>query len=80
MRESMLRVNAPTSGTFGCLTASDRRKGDNRDESRVVLPPGSLLYMSALVQTDWLHAVKREPGAGPRISMTWRRMRLRTIP
>ncbi|MFN0125512.1 MAG: hypothetical protein ACKV19_02370 [Verrucomicrobiales bacterium] len=37
-----------------------------------VLNPGSLLYMDAAVQEDWLHAVKPAPGAGPRISLTWR--------
>ena len=36
------------------------------------LLPGSLLYMDAAVQEDWLHAIKREKDAGPRISLTWR--------
>lgn len=36
------------------------------------LQPGSLLYMDAEVQENWLHAIKRQKDAGPRISLTWR--------
>ena len=36
------------------------------------LKPGSLLYMDAAVQLDWVHAIKRQKDAGPRISLTWR--------
>jgi len=36
------------------------------------LQPGSLLYMDADVQEHWLHAIKRQKDAGPRISLTWR--------
>lgn len=39
------------------------------------LAPGSLLYMDEAVQKAWTHAIKREKGAGPRISMTWRAVR-----
>ncbi len=39
------------------------------------LKPGSLLYMGADVQIAWKHAIKRQPGAGPRISLTWRAVR-----
>ena len=36
------------------------------------LEPGSLLYMDAEVQVGWMHAIGRQTGAGPRISLTWR--------
>lgn len=36
------------------------------------LVPGSMLYMDDAVQKDWLHAIRRHKGAGPRISLTWR--------
>lgn len=36
------------------------------------LKPGSLLYMDEGVQEDWVHAIKRQKDAGPRISLTWR--------
>jgi alkylated DNA repair dioxygenase AlkB len=41
-------------------------------EVAYALAPGSLLYMGAEVQERWEHALKRAPGAGPRISLTWR--------
>jgi alkylated DNA repair dioxygenase AlkB len=36
------------------------------------LNPGTLLYMDDRVQEHWLHAIKRQKDAGPRISLTWR--------
>ncbi len=36
------------------------------------LPPGSLLYMDNAVQQHWMHAIRRDRSAGPRISLTWR--------
>jgi len=36
------------------------------------LQSGSLLYMDDDVQEKWVHAIKRQKGAGPRISLTWR--------
>jgi len=36
------------------------------------LKPGSLLYMGALVQDGWKHSIRKQDGAGPRISLTWR--------
>ena len=36
------------------------------------LAPGALLYMDASIQADWLHAIKKQGSAGPRISLTWR--------
>jgi alkylated DNA repair dioxygenase AlkB len=56
-------------------TLTFRRKDDGRIESSLVLPSGSLLYVDDTVQTPWLHAVKPEPGAGARISLTWRQLR-----
>jgi alkylated DNA repair dioxygenase AlkB len=39
------------------------------------LPNGSLLYMPPEVQLAWKHGVPETPGAGPRISLTFRRLR-----
>lgn len=39
------------------------------------LKPGSLLYMDDVVQEHWVHAIKRQKNAGPRISLTWRAFR-----
>lgn len=39
------------------------------------LAPGSMLYMDDAVQKAWTHAIKREKGVGPRISLTWRAVR-----
>lgn len=36
------------------------------------LQPGSVLYMSSAAQDEWVHAIKKQKGVGPRISLTWR--------
>lgn len=36
------------------------------------LQSGSMHYMDSAVQEKWMHAVKKEKEAGPRISLTWR--------
>lgn len=51
-----------------------RLKQDKNQEFLYPLPPGSLLYMSAAIQQDWLHAIPKETGAGARISMTFRKI------
>jgi len=48
------------------------------DQSTVVdfrLTPGSMLYMGSDVQKEWMHAIKKQDEAGPRISITWRAIR-----
>jgi alkylated DNA repair dioxygenase AlkB len=40
------------------------------------LRSGSLLYMTAEVQTGWKHAILPRPGAGGRISLSFRRLRV----
>lgn len=35
---------------------------------------GSLLFMSHAIQSDWLHSIPRQPGAGPRLSLSFRRV------
>lgn len=39
------------------------------------LQPGSLLYMDNSVQQHWMHAIRCDRSAGPRISLTWRAIR-----
>jgi alkylated DNA repair dioxygenase AlkB len=49
-----------------------RRTADRTQQVSYSLPPGSLLYMDDAVQREWQHSIRRQPGAGPRISLTWR--------
>jgi alkylated DNA repair dioxygenase AlkB len=51
-----------------------RSKGDKNQEYFYPLPAGGLLYMSASIQEEWLHAIPKEPGAGERISLTFRKI------
>ena len=51
-----------------------RSKQDKSQEFLYPLQPGSLLYMSAAIQGDWLHAIPKETVAGERISLTFRKM------
>ena len=39
------------------------------------LSHGSLLYMPAEIQADWQHGVLPQPGAGPRVSLTFRALK-----
>ena len=36
------------------------------------MPPGSLLLMSAQTQSEWLHGILKQSGAGARMSLTFR--------
>ena len=38
------------------------------------MPAGSLLLMSAQTQSAWLHGILKQSGAGPRMSLTFRRL------
>ena len=49
-----------------------RSKADRGIRHTYPLAPGSLLYMDSEVQEHWMHAVKKDVEAGPRISLTWR--------
>lgn len=39
------------------------------------LQPGSLVLLPEAMQDEWQHAIPREPGAGARISVTFRKLR-----
>lgn len=49
-----------------------RSKTNPEVQHAFLLPPGSVLYMGSEVQDNWVHAIKRQKGVGPRISLTWR--------
>jgi len=49
-----------------------RNKGDKSLEHTYELEAGSLLYMTQEMQLEWLHAIPKMPGAGERISLTFR--------
>lgn len=40
------------------------------------MPAGSLLLIPASVQSQWLHGILKQPGAGARMSLTFRRLRV----
>jgi alkylated DNA repair dioxygenase AlkB len=50
---------------------------DRSQQVRYPLAHGSILLMNRETQLDWLHAVPPEPGAGRRISLTFRRFATR---
>ena len=52
-----------------------RNKADQAVRRTYPLAPGSLLYMDSEVQDNWMHAIKKDAVAGPRISLTWRAFR-----
>ena len=52
-----------------------RSKTDREILHTFPLLSGSLLYMDSDVQDNWMHAIKKEANAGPRISLTWRAIR-----
>lgn len=39
------------------------------------LPSGSLLLMSAHTQSEWLHGILKQDGAGARMSLTFRQLK-----
>ncbi len=52
-----------------------RPKRKKTEEHRIELENGSLLLMAPEVQDNWKHALPASPSAGPRISLTFRRLR-----
>ena len=51
------------------------RRDDKTVRFEQPMPSGSLLLMPAEVQNEWLHAVLKQPGAGARMSLTFRRLK-----
>jgi len=51
-----------------------RNKDDYGRRITVLLPHGSLFYMTQLTQEYWTHAIKKSPVDLPRISLTFRRI------
>jgi len=49
-----------------------RNKQDDEYISGRLLTPGSLIYLDDATQADWLHAIPKTEGAGPRISLSFR--------
>ncbi|OPC77275.1 hypothetical protein B4N89_42840 [Embleya scabrispora] len=44
----------------------------NPPRHELALAHGSVLFMTAVTQRGWTHAVPREPSAGRRVSLTFR--------
>lgn len=51
-----------------------RLKANRSIEHTLTLTGGSLLHMPNAIQDEWLHAIPRCPSAGPRISVTFRKI------
>lgn len=51
-----------------------RSKADHGVRRPFALHAGDLLHMSAAVQEHWMHAILASPGAGLRISLTFRQI------
>lgn len=49
-----------------------RSKADQSLQRSFTSSPGSMLYMGSEIQDEWVHAIKKQKGVGPRISLTWR--------
>jgi alkylated DNA repair dioxygenase AlkB len=62
---AIVSVGSPRAITF-------RYREDPERRHKFTLQPGSLLYMQSAVQEEWFHAINRQKGVGPRISLTWR--------
>ena len=59
--------------SVGCARKLTYRRKDNKEIQQAFnLQPGSMLYMDSAVQDEWVHAIKKQKGVGPRISLTWR--------
>lgn len=58
----------------GCRTFRLARK-DKSARLSVPLNGGSLLVMKGRSQAEWSHGIDKEPGAEPRINLTFRRMK-----
>ena len=58
------------------------RKGDGLqfEYTRLALAAGSLLFMTAAMQAKYKHALKRQAGAGERISLSFRHLTLALPP
>lgn len=55
-------------------TLAFRRKLAREHVVEFRLEPGSLVILPDAIQDEWQHAIPREPGAGPRISVTFRQL------
>jgi alkylated DNA repair dioxygenase AlkB len=65
---AIVSIGSPRNITF-------RHRHDPENRHKFNLEAGSMLYMDAAVQEDWFHAINRQKGVGPRISLTWRLFR-----
>jgi alkylated DNA repair dioxygenase AlkB len=59
--------------SFGATRSLVFRSNDKARTIGLRLEHGSILLMDRATQGGWMHAVPREPSAGPRISLTFRR-------
>jgi alkylated DNA repair dioxygenase AlkB len=58
--------------SFGVTRTLVFRTLDKRRHVKLALEHGSILLMNRPTQLSWTHAIQREPGAGLRISATFR--------
>lgn len=60
--------------SLGAVRELVYRRISDRVEVRYPLLNGSFLYMGNDVQEEWLHGIPKNPGAGVRISLTFRKL------
>lgn len=79
-------ILAPGTG-IAILSLGDTRtmvlrsqRGQGFEYERLALASGSLFWMSQALQSTHKHSIRREPGVGPRVSLTYRRIVQESIP
>jgi alkylated DNA repair dioxygenase AlkB len=60
--------------SFGATRTLVFQSADQAERVKIALEHGSMLLMDQETQLAWMHAVLRDPGAGRRISVTFRRI------
>ena len=77
-RDAVERLEPDTSiavVSVGATRVMVFERDDGTDICGRELTPGSLLVMSLASQRDWRRAMPARPGAGPRVNVTFRRVR-----
>lgn len=60
--------------SLGATRTFKLARKDKSQRMNIALTGGSLLVMRGNSQRDWMHGIDKEPGSGPRVNLTFRRM------
>ena len=72
--EGLVAASTIAIASFGATRTLVFRSVDQQHRAAQILEHGSLLVMGPTSQRTWMHAVQRSPGAGRRISVTFRQL------